>query len=439
MIKKKNFIKKREKFNIDGSAFLNKDDKNKLIFKILKISALTLVCTLFIVGSIWDQKISKAVGDLNDNGVLSWFCLFWDKLAYTMTVPFMFAGTGILIESINFKYKAKFKFLSPLIVIYYVLFIILFSIIISKMIYQQSTFSSIFGGKGRDYWFGLDGTSTAVAMSIQLIIEVIIMCVTSFYLRINFSKRTDLLTKNYWIDTLKIFAAFALFGFLFDPTLKTFWGRPYWVNVDYIYVFNHLPSEWTQNIDKSTIHDAPYLDWWQIQGFNSHYWDYLLGKAGEGNHSWSDKAFPSGHMNSASMPVYGFLLYFMNEKRKQKINWWKWFVFAFFVFDVGVMAFMELLSRTHYLTDLMFSLIIILTFFKSLCYGVDHLIYKILSFIWNKQKKTYNMLELNNGIKTLLFVTIDNSSWVVAKIKNNKIDKSRKYKYWHKKNIIYKK
>ncbi|WP_425381820.1 phosphatase PAP2 family protein [Spiroplasma endosymbiont of Polydrusus pterygomalis] len=426
----------KENFYVDGSAFINKNNKSKFVFKILKIVALTVVIILFISGSIWDKQIAKAIGDLNDNGVISWLSLFWDKLAYTMTVPFMFAGSGILLESLNIKYKSKFKFLEIIIVLVYVLFIILFILIISKMIYYQSTFEA-FGGRGRNYWFGLEGTNTIVVMTIQLSIEVILMCAIAWYLRTKFSKRDDLLTHNYWIDALKIFVVFAFFGVTFDPILKTFFGRPYWVHVDYQYVIDNLPNNWTNK--PTNIVNAQYLDWWQIQGFKSEYWDFLLGKKGEGTHYWSDKTFPSGHMNSASMPVYGFLLYFMNEKRKQKIIWWKWLVFGFFIANVVMMGFMQILSRTHYLTDLMFSLIILLFFFKGVTYVVDHIIYKILSFIWNKQNKKYYMFELNNGKKTTLFIEIDGILWIVAKVRTSKINHSKKYKYWHRDNAIYKK
>ncbi|WHQ37508.1 phosphatase PAP2 family protein [Spiroplasma sp. SV19] len=427
--------KTNKEFYVDGSAFMNKNNKHKFTFKILKIVALIVVITLFIVGSIWDRQIAKTIGDLNDNGPVSWLSLFWDKLAYTMTVPFMFAGFGILLESLNVKYKAKFKFLGIIIIIVYALFIILFTLIISRMIYQQSTFTA-FGGKGRDYWFGLDGTNTIIVMTMQLSIEVILMCGIAWFLRVKFAKRADLLTSNYWIDALKIFTVFALFGVTFDPVLKTFCGRPYWVHVDYQYVIDHLPSNWTNK--PTNIVNAEYLDWWQIQGFKSEYWDYLLGKGGEGTHFWSDKAFPSGHMNSSSMPVYGFLLYFMNEKRKQNIVCWKWLVFGFFIADVMMMGFMQIVSRTHYLTDLMFSLIVLLTFFKGVTYVVDHVIYKVLSFIWNKQNKTYNMFELNDGKITTLFIKINDVLWIVAKVRTAKIAKSKKYKYWHRDNIIYK-
>ncbi|WP_424526165.1 phosphatase PAP2 family protein [Spiroplasma endosymbiont of Glossina fuscipes fuscipes] len=431
-----NFMgKTNEKFYVDGSAFINKNNKSKFVFKILKIVALTVVITLFIVGSIWDRQIAKTIGDLNDNGFASWLSLFWDKLAYTMTVPFMFAGVGVLLESINIKYKSKFKFFKIIIIIVYVLFIILFTLIISRMIYQQSTFEA-FGGRGRDYWFGLDGTNTIVVMTIQLGIEVILMCGIACFLRIKFAKRDDLLTNNYWIDALKIFVVFALFGVTFDPLLKTFFGRPYWVHVDYQYVIDHLPNNWTNK--PTNIVNAEYLDWWQIQGFKAEYWNFLLGKGGEGTHYWSDKAFPSGHMNSSSMPVYGFLLYFMNEKRKQNITWWKWLIFGFFIANIAMMGFMQILSRTHYLTDLMFSLIVLLTFFKGVTYVVDHVIYKILSFIWNKQNKTYHMFELNNGKKTILFININGVLWIVTKVRTSNINKSKKYKYWHRDNIIYK-
>ncbi len=143
-------------------------------------------------------------------------------------------------------------------------------------------------------------------------------------------------------------------------------------------------------------------------------------------------------MNSSSMPVYGFLLYFMNEKRKQNITWWKWLIFGFFIANIAMMGFMQILSRTHYLTDLMFSLIVLLTFFKGIVYVVDHVIYKILSFIWNKQNKTYHMFELNNGKKTILFINIDGVLWIVAKVRTSNINKSKKYNYWHRDNIIYK-
>ncbi|MBH8622818.1 MULTISPECIES: phosphatase PAP2 family protein [Spiroplasma] len=431
-----NFKRKPKKeFYANGSAFINKNSKHKIIFKILKIIALTVVITLFIVGSICDRPIAKAIGDLNDNGPVSWLSLFWDKLAYTMTAPFMFAGAGILLESLNIKYKAKFKFLNIIIIIVYALFIILFTLIISRMIYQQATFDA-FSGKGRDYWFGLDGTNTIIVMTIQLSIEVILMCGTAWFLRVKFSKRDDLLTNNYWIDVLKIFVVFGLFGVTFDPILKTFFGRPYWVHVDYQYVIDNLPSNWTNK--PTNIVNAQYLDWWQIQEFKAEYWDFLLGKSGEGNHFWSDKAFPSGHMNSSSMPVYGFLLYFMNEKRKQNIVWWKWLIFGFFIADVAMMGFMQIISRTHYLTDLMFSLIVLLICFKGVAYLVDHVIYKILSFIWNKQNKTYNMFEWNNGKRTVLFINIDGVLWIVAKVRTSNINKSKKYKYWHKDNTIYK-
>ncbi|WP_342256653.1 phosphatase PAP2 family protein [Spiroplasma endosymbiont of Poecilobothrus nobilitatus] len=426
----------KQKFYVDGSAFMNKNSKNKFVFKILKIIALTVVITLFIVGSIWDRQIAKAIGDLNDNGVVSWLSLFWDKLSYTMTVPFMFAGVWILLESLNIKYKLKFKFLAIIIITVYALFIIFFTLIISRMIYQQSTFFA-FGGKGRDYWFGLDGTSTIVAMTIQLSIEVILMGGIAWFLRVKFSKRDDLLTNNYWIDALKIFVVFALFGITFDPLFKTFFGRPYWAHVDYQYVIDHLPDSWTNK--PTNIVNAEYLNWWQIQGFKAEYWDFLLAKAGEGTHHWSDKAFPSGHMNSSSMPVYGFLLYFMNEKRKQKITCWKWLIFGFFIANIAMMAFMQILSRTHYLTDLMFSLIVLLIFFQWVAYATDHVIYKVLSLIWNKQNKRYTMVELNNGQKTTLLFDIDGVLWIVAKVRTSKINKSKKYKYWHRDNIIYKK
>lgn len=280
-----NFKKKTKKeFYADGSAVINKNSKHKYVFKILKIIVLTVVITLFIVGSIWDRQIAKAIGDLNDNGPLSWLSLFWDKLAYTMTVPFMFAGVGILLESLNIKYKAKFKFLNIIIIIVYVLFIILFTLIISRMIYQQATFDA-FGGKGRDYWFGLYGTNTIIVMTIQLSIEVILMGGIACFLRVKFSKRDDLLTNNYWIDALKIFVVFGLFGVTFDPILKTFFGRPYWVHVDYQYVIDNLPGNWTNK--PTNIINAEYLDWWQIQGFKSEYWDFLLGKGGEGNHYYN--------------------------------------------------------------------------------------------------------------------------------------------------------
>ncbi|WP_425380587.1 phosphatase PAP2 family protein [Spiroplasma endosymbiont of Stenodema calcarata] len=433
-----NILRPKKKINnafyFDGSSFINKNNKYKFVFRILKITTLILVITLFIVGSIWDRQIAKAIGDLNDNGPLSWLSLFWDKLAYTMTVPFMFAGFGILLESLNIKFK--FKFLGTVIIIVYALFIILFTLIITRMIYQQSTFDA-FGGKGRNYWFGLDGTNTIVAMTIQLSIEVILMCGIAWFLRVKFSKRDDLLTNNYWIDALKIFVVFGLFGVTFDPLLKTFFGRPYWVHVDYQYVIDNLPTNWTNK--PTNIVNAEYLDWWQIQGFKSEYWNFLLGKGGEGTHCWSDKAFPSGHMNSSSMPVYGFLLYFMNVKRKQNITWWKWLVFGFFIANIVMMAFMQILSRTHYLTDLMFSLIVLLTCFKGVAYAVDHVIYKVLSFIWNKQNKTYHMFELNSGKRTTLFININGVLWIVAKVRTAKIDKSKKYKYWHRDNIIYKK
>ncbi|WP_338955041.1 phosphatase PAP2 family protein [Spiroplasma endosymbiont of Polydrusus cervinus] len=224
-------------------------------------------------------------------------------------------------------------------------------------------------------------------MTIQLRIELILICAISWFLRVKFSKRDDLLKHNYWIDALKIFVVFGLFWCYFWSSFKTFFGRPYWVHVDYQYVIDHLPSDW---INKPTdIINAEYLDWWQIQGFKSEYWDFLLGKAGEETHHWSDKAFPSGHINSSSMPVYGFLLYFMNEKQKN-ITWWKWLVFGFFIANVAMMAFMHIISRTHYLTDLMFSLIILLIFFKGVASVIDHVICKVLSLIWNKQNKTYH-------------------------------------------------
>ncbi|WP_348735134.1 hypothetical protein [Spiroplasma endosymbiont of Ammophila pubescens] len=49
------------------------------------------------------------------------------------------------------------------------------------------------------------------------------------------------------------------------------------------------------------------------------------------------------------------------------------------------------------------------------------------------------MVELNNGQKTILLLDIDGVLWIVAKVRTAKINKSKKYKYWHRDNIIYKK
>ncbi len=64
---------------------------------------------------------------------------------------------------------------------------------------------------------------------------------------------------------------------------------------------------------------------------------------------------------------------------------------------------------------------------------------KFLLLIWNKQNKRHPMVELNNGQKTILLLDIDGVLLIVAKVRTAKINKSKKYKYWHRDNIIYKK
>lgn len=48
------------------------------------------------------------------------------------------------------------------------------------------------------------------------------------------------------------------------------------------------------------------------------------------------------------------------------------------------------------------------------------------------------MFEWNNGKRTVLFINIDGVLWIVAKVRTSNINKSKKYKYWHKDNTIYK-
>ncbi|QHX35626.1 hypothetical protein STIUS_v1c00710 [Spiroplasma sp. TIUS-1] len=424
----------KELSKIKYSSFTTKTNKNNKLFQILWIATLNTVILLFIIGSIWDLKIAKAFGDLNDNGFISWLSMFWDKLAYTMTVPFIFAITGIFMETLNKKYgKQKITF-SIIINIIYISFIIIFTILFAFTTKNMANSISIYG-TGRSDWFGLDRIHTILVMSIEIGIEVIIMIGLALYLRLNFSRRNDLLTRNYWIDGIKVLVVFAVVGFIVDPSLKTFWGRPYFIHVDYQNVINSLPDNWTKPLP-SDIHNAEYLDWWQIQGFNPDYWKaYFSGDYG--NTHWNNVAFPSGHMNSSSMLVYTTILLLMNEKRGDKISWWKWLIFIIVVFDVFMMAIMQMVSRTHWITDLMFTLALLLLVFKPLNWLTDHIIYFVLSLIWIKTGSTKSMVEIEVKNKRVIFISIDNTYWQVAKVKISKIETSKKFKRWHSNNFKY--
>ncbi|WP_338983858.1 phosphatase PAP2 family protein [Spiroplasma endosymbiont of Othius punctulatus] len=411
------------------SSFTTSSCKSNKTFKILWIIALITSIILFVVGSIWDLPIAKALGNLNDNGFISWLSMFWDKLAYTMTVPFIFGIAGIVMETLNKKYgKQQSKgpiIISTIYIVFIVAYVILFAFVTKGMADLDVGL-----GAGRDYWFGLERVHVIVVMSLEIGIEVVMMICVVLYMRLRFSKREDLLTRNYWIDGIKAVAVFGIVQGSLDPTLKTFWGRPYFVHVDFQNVLEQLPSDW----DISSFNDssnAEYLEWWEINGFNSEYWKAMF--SGEyGDTHWDDVAFPSGHMSSASMIGYTFLLLFMNEKRGQTITWWKWLIFSIFVFNVGVMGVMQIISRTHYLTDLMFTTTFLLLLFKPINYLVDHVTYFVLSLIWKKQSTKQEVDYFENKNTTIICIKIDDIYWTVAKIRTSRIDKSNKYKRWSK-------
>lgn len=434
----------------------NNMTKSYRIFKNIIIAWLIMVLVGFIISSIYDYRISEYFSKFNINILWRRYSLFFDKLGLSVAVPFVFIQFGIIVETLVYKYKSKKPSIYKMVWIFYIGFITIFLLENVVQVYMRTT-ANVGFGPGMDIWFALGRWELAIVFTIHAAIQLVLISISIWWLRTRFSKREDILIQNYWIDVTKCLVLFTVLETSIY-ILKPISGRPYFLDVNRVEVWNMLPNSykdasiqyangtvWEEFANRYMNHlpinsnslNAKYIDWWDIQLFNKEYWDVLFNGILDKN-GYTDIAFPSGHMNASTICVMGITIPTISVKKQRKITWWKWLGITITFLTMMLISLGELISRTHYLSDLTFACLFSILLSFPITYGTDKVVYYSLIKIWSKKNKKFVIKISLVNKKYIFYIVVNNVEWRINSSfsKNKKVNELKKYKYLEKYNAI---
>ncbi|WP_041618828.1 phosphatase PAP2 family protein [Spiroplasma taiwanense] len=200
-----------------------------------------------------------------------------------------------------------------------------------------------------------------VTIAIKLI-ELAIITYTTYYLRVKFSKREDVLQQEFWIDSMKGLV-YIIICYIMIGLFKTIFGHPFYYSTifDQILVqaknlgYNYTVSViWGSGPEGTEA--VKYYEWWQVNNFldNIKYW-FDFDSSTKMTEGWWNRDFPSGHTVS-TLSILSVMFLFINPSKNRVLNKNKISFIYFIVFiHLTLMKYALMLYKVHWPTDLEFS------------------------------------------------------------------------------------
>ncbi|ATI73725.1 hypothetical protein [Mesoplasma florum] len=392
---------------------------------------------------------------------------------FIITIPIGIIAATIL-ETLYFKYKIKNNFIKLVPYTLLILGLIFFGSLycIQKASYTFS--DDIKNNTLNSIWIKTLTTwkEPIIICSIWIVLMTAILSYGTFFFRIKFASRNDILENKYWIGAFEMLTVFII-SYFTVLVLKLFFARPFYFSVEYRNLFgmsdsneiehlfdgltienyvNHpgakllidlyLQTEGLELNDNNfklatnwmaeTLWQIPYgpapepawrWTYWFIPNIFSRVDSHTIN---DGVIYWSSQAFngdfPSGHIE---IPLSIFGTFFI-IRRSGSVNFKNKKILLFTILTSIMFLltfFFMIVYRFHWITDMIFTPILYFAFLPIAYFKTERWIYAIM-FRFSKNKK---ILITNNGNKTEFKITV-NQEYVIFKIKK-KGKKAFKYEY----------
>ncbi|WP_027875799.1 phosphatase PAP2 family protein [Mesoplasma chauliocola] len=341
-------------------------NKNYLILKILLLSFFILTISLFIIGSFFDMQINTWFAQGMDNYSLKIIVWIYEELGMTQSFVFIFCFVAVILEVTYFSSNKSNKW-KIILYIYYVAFLVYWITFNLIAIISAPNRNDGYGSGVNAIFFESQKIRQYILIFLFVIESLSFICLF-YYLRFKFSKRQDLLVNGYRVDAIKAFVIFLLTSLVVWIMKPTF-GRPYFYSVDFENIFysEQMKAEWAQYwiqtghtikswgyLNGTNVESVPYKEWWQVNDFFGNITS-IFKPLGSGEPGWWNMDFPSGHMNSSFTILFAGY-FFLGEKKKRKINWYKWVIIVIWFIHINIMQYTQIISRTHWITDTSFTI-----------------------------------------------------------------------------------
>ncbi|AUF83768.1 phosphatase PAP2 family protein [Mesoplasma syrphidae] len=349
----------------------HKQQKSKIYISLAILFIISLI--VFIIATFYDQRLSAFFAKGIEYEAVKWWIGIFDEFGLFQPIVLMFIPIFVILETRVYYKKISNKKIQQryrsLIGIWYTIFFVgwfSISIIALWLIYGKNM--DMGAGPGIDPKIMGTWIYRFVGRAIALGTISIVMVGVMIYLRISFSKRNDVLSGEYWVDSIKIMVfVVALFVIVFF--IKQTTGRPFYYNTIFDDGVKNELLELMQKNGIDNAHDileknydrwsqANYLPWYKINGnffTNFKFWQPWGNHLGGPNH-WGDRDFPSGHTVSM-FSLISLMIYFIG-KNKPQISLAKYFFISFWILNLVAMNLMLVVYRFHWVTDTTFSVML---------------------------------------------------------------------------------
>ncbi|WP_156006572.1 phosphatase PAP2 family protein [Spiroplasma tabanidicola] len=323
----------------------------------------------FILSTFWDLEVNELFKPLMEYRWIRIFCWIFENSGTTQPVLFYYIIVSIFAESLAVWCRTNKKWYWW-IWVYYACAIILF---VAFQVKNYLAYTNLDDGFGPDIsaWF-FESYSTGRKIIVTLaLIDSIILSISLYYLRFKFSHRKDVIENAYLLRAFKTFLS-ALSLNISVWVLKLTFLRPYYYQTDFNDILNNenlVSPEWKDyylskgheimnwGLGELGDQSVPFVPWYSIYDFPDGWVNFLTGKRGDAGWGLLYADFPSGHM-AATYSVFFAMVFFYDKNNHKKYTKRYIFMFSFWMFYLNLVFYTQLISKTHWLSDLEFTIIV---------------------------------------------------------------------------------
>ncbi|WP_026389374.1 phosphatase PAP2 family protein [[Acholeplasma] multilocale] len=443
-------------------------------------SPLITLATIALIGFItvsfngWDDKATMWMAKGMEYKFIKYFVIFYFDMGEQEIYPLLLTAVFIIIESFFAYKKTKtnsfIKRNENLIWLFYIVMMALW--LLMKIMGLINIADQDMGwGEGVYVYYLSNLKDRQISRIILLVIESSILVGVIYYLRFKFSKKPNILSGEYWVDSIRV-GLMILIPYVLVLTLEDATGRTYpvhahfedvvgkvtWVQDDAGAIFfddQYWTATWIEltpemlsisGIDKATLEQnvidsinkrewGPwgYYEWYQVNGnfwSNLQYWKLfnIFTKSDISNSplGWRSTDFPSGHTVSA-FSLVGFMFFRFRRNKSTKFDWKIRTLYFVWLTNIIVMMSTLVIGRAHWVSDVLFSFVFCTLVFFFVNWFVERTIRLwICRFNHRYKNEGSKITYIFKNNKIIFYVNHYGFEWKVRTIKfsKNNIDKT---------------
>ncbi|WP_026389612.1 phosphatase PAP2 family protein [[Acholeplasma] multilocale] len=406
-----------------------REKKNWILISM--ISFFVVAFAAFIAATFYDFEIQEWFTQGMDYPIVRWWVALWDEMGKSQMIIVIVIILFVMFESFVFYHKTKkTKWAQGKRWAVYTVYGIWLTIWLAINIYWILAMRFMDDGWGQGFDSKLVDTYVPrmTARIFLFIVESIIMMSVFYFLRFKFSKRKDVLTGEYWVDSLKVLI-FIGFGYIMIFIFKQSFGRPYFYSVVFDDVIRDKAMELGVDpslIDQGPFNQADYKEWYEINGNwleNLKYWlPWRIFNGSDINNApagWTDGDFPSGHTIS-TFAILALMFFFVGKhKTTNNHKGVKIFAAIWFIHLLS-MNFSLIVFRFHWLTDTTFAMMFSIVFLPIASVFTERMTRKIIVKFNAKRNIENKTFILKEGKSIKVYVVHYKKEWILKTYANQK-------------------